>query len=55
MSATLVLEKKVCIGEEGKSQDAVKSGSEACSCGVAHMATQNAVCRACSLAKSSTK
>ena len=50
MSATLVLEKKVFSGVEDKGQQAVKISREVCSCGSVHMSTQNAVCRACSVA-----
>ena len=51
MSATLLLEREVCIREKSESRKIVKNESTTCTCGVAQMATHNAVCQACSVAK----
>lgn len=48
MSATVVLEKNVCVGVKRENEIVEKRESAVCSCGMSHMSSQNAVCRACS-------
>lgn len=49
MSATLVLEKREYVVEETEKKKTVTTSSQTCSCGLAHMASHNAMCPACSL------
>ena len=55
MSATLLLEKEVSIQTQDESRKNVENESTTCTCGIAQMASHNAVCRACSITKSAAK
>ena len=48
MSTSLLLEKQAATELEPKNSSAANNESLQCSCGLAHMATHNALCVACS-------